>query len=249
MAGKGLPRRTEFFARLHRAAIRLHMTDLRGFESDLDAARRLAISLSGPEVRPHVLWQQAGAAWLRGDAARAEELTTDAYELYRRVTPHARHAYAAHQFTLRRGDGQLPEAIDLLVETGDEGNPLLQLMAVVAAAESGDLAGARRLRKRWGRTHIRDWASDVAVLLQAESSLRLGDEPEWASAVQALLPYRGRQAVLGTPALSLGAYDELLGRIGRDDDMAGVVVYLASRAGAYVTGAVIPVDGGIATTR
>jgi NAD(P)-dependent dehydrogenase (short-subunit alcohol dehydrogenase family) len=39
-----------------------------------------------------------------------------------------------------------------------------------------------------------------------------------------------------------------LGRIGRDDDMAGVAVYLASRAGAYVTGAVIPVDGGIATT-
>ena len=40
-----------------------------------------------------------------------------------------------------------------------------------------------------------------------------------------------------------------LGRIGRPDDMAGVVVYLSSRAGAYVTGAVIPVDGGIATTK
>jgi NAD(P)-dependent dehydrogenase (short-subunit alcohol dehydrogenase family) len=40
-----------------------------------------------------------------------------------------------------------------------------------------------------------------------------------------------------------------LGRIGRPDDMAGVVVYLSSRAGSYVTGAVIPVDGGIATTR
>ncbi|RBY93844.1 3-oxoacyl-ACP reductase [Blastococcus sp. TBT05-19] len=39
-----------------------------------------------------------------------------------------------------------------------------------------------------------------------------------------------------------------LGRIGRPDDMAGVVVYLSSRAGSYVTGAVIPVDGGIATT-
>lgn len=36
-----------------------------------------------------------------------------------------------------------------------------------------------------------------------------------------------------------------LGRIGRADDMAGVAIYLASRAGAYVTGVVIPVDGGI----
>ncbi|HEX9030735.1 MAG TPA: SDR family oxidoreductase [Streptosporangiaceae bacterium] len=39
-----------------------------------------------------------------------------------------------------------------------------------------------------------------------------------------------------------------LRRIGRPDDMAGIAVYLASRAGSYVTGAVIAVDGGIATT-
>jgi NAD(P)-dependent dehydrogenase (short-subunit alcohol dehydrogenase family) len=36
-----------------------------------------------------------------------------------------------------------------------------------------------------------------------------------------------------------------LGRIGEPEDMAGVAIYLASRAGAYVTGVVIPVDGGI----
>jgi NAD(P)-dependent dehydrogenase (short-subunit alcohol dehydrogenase family) len=40
-----------------------------------------------------------------------------------------------------------------------------------------------------------------------------------------------------------------LGRIGTPEDMAGVAIYLASRAGAYMTGAVIPVDGGISTTR
>jgi NAD(P)-dependent dehydrogenase (short-subunit alcohol dehydrogenase family) len=39
-----------------------------------------------------------------------------------------------------------------------------------------------------------------------------------------------------------------LRRLGRDDDMAGVAVFLASRAGAYLTGTIIPIDGGIATT-
>ncbi|MFJ5518801.1 SDR family oxidoreductase [Streptomyces griseoluteus] len=39
-----------------------------------------------------------------------------------------------------------------------------------------------------------------------------------------------------------------LRRLGRADDMAGIAVFLASRAGSYLTGAVIPVDGGIATT-
>ncbi len=36
-------------------------------------------------------------------------------------------------------------------------------------------------------------------------------------------------------------------RIGQPDDMAGVAIYLASKAGAYTTGTIIPVDGGLAT--
>jgi NAD(P)-dependent dehydrogenase (short-subunit alcohol dehydrogenase family) len=40
-----------------------------------------------------------------------------------------------------------------------------------------------------------------------------------------------------------------LKRIGAPDDMAGIALYLASKAGSYVTGTVIPVDGGMSTWR
>jgi NAD(P)-dependent dehydrogenase (short-subunit alcohol dehydrogenase family) len=39
-----------------------------------------------------------------------------------------------------------------------------------------------------------------------------------------------------------------LRRFGSPSDIAGAAIYLASGAGSYVTGAVIPVDGGAATT-
>ena len=38
-----------------------------------------------------------------------------------------------------------------------------------------------------------------------------------------------------------------MGRIGRPDDVVGAVLFLSSRAGSYLTGAIIPVDGGIST--
>ena len=55
-------------------------------------------------------------------------------------------------------------------------------------------------------------------------------------------------------AATLDAFGEAIAasaplrRIGRDDDMAGIAIFLAGRAGSYLNGAVIPVDGGIATT-
>jgi NAD(P)-dependent dehydrogenase (short-subunit alcohol dehydrogenase family) len=36
-----------------------------------------------------------------------------------------------------------------------------------------------------------------------------------------------------------------LGRAGAPEDIAGLAIMLASRAGAYMTGNIIPVDGGI----
>ncbi|HUP07332.1 MAG TPA: SDR family oxidoreductase, partial [Caldimonas sp.] len=39
------------------------------------------------------------------------------------------------------------------------------------------------------------------------------------------------------------------GRIGVDDDMAGAAIYLASRAGDYVVGSTLIVDGGVTHAR
>ena len=39
------------------------------------------------------------------------------------------------------------------------------------------------------------------------------------------------------------------GRIGVDDDMAGAAIYLASRAGDYVVGSTLVVDGGVILAR
>jgi NAD(P)-dependent dehydrogenase (short-subunit alcohol dehydrogenase family) len=51
--------------------------------------------------------------------------------------------------------------------------------------------------------------------------------------------------VLGNPDLRAEVEKGIpLGRIGRPDDVAGTAIFLSSRAGAYITGAVIPVDGG-----
>ncbi len=38
-----------------------------------------------------------------------------------------------------------------------------------------------------------------------------------------------------------------LGRIGAPDDIGGATIYLCSKAGSYVTGAILPLDGGIHT--
>ena len=50
-----------------------------------------------------------------------------------------------------------------------------------------------------------------------------------------IMDQMGEQIIAGTP----------LRRAGRPEDMAGVAIYLASKAASFVTGAVIPVDGGI----
>ncbi|MDH6243473.1 SDR family oxidoreductase [Mycobacterium sp. OTB74] len=63
-----------------------------------------------------------------------------------------------------------------------------------------------------------------------------------------LFPSRMTKVMLTAGEEAVGA-GMPLGRVGQPDDMAGIAVFLASRASAYITGAVIPVDGGVSTIR
>jgi NAD(P)-dependent dehydrogenase (short-subunit alcohol dehydrogenase family) len=63
-----------------------------------------------------------------------------------------------------------------------------------------------------------------------------------------LFPSRMTRWVFDRPeARDLALKDIPMGRAGTAEDIGGTAIYLASRAGAYLTGVVIPVAGGLAT--
>ncbi|HEV7888893.1 MAG TPA: glucose 1-dehydrogenase, partial [Acidimicrobiales bacterium] len=93
-------------------------------------------------------------------------------------------------------------------------------------------------------------SSKAAVhMLTRHLAHRLADDNITVNAI-APGPFESKMMafVLGDPAgREMVASSVPLKRIGRPDDMAGAAIFLASRAGSYLTGAVIPVDGGIST--
>jgi NAD(P)-dependent dehydrogenase (short-subunit alcohol dehydrogenase family) len=91
-------------------------------------------------------------------------------------------------------------------------------------------------------------ASKAAVhMLTRHLAKRLASEHITVNAI-APGPFESKMMawVLENPELRSAVEQEVpLGRIGRPDDVAGLTLFLASRAGAYLTGTVIPLDGGI----
>jgi len=90
-------------------------------------------------------------------------------------------------------------------------------------------------------------ASKAAVhMLTRHLAKRLASEQITVNAI-APGPFESKMmSILEDPDARAAIEAEVpLGRIGRPDDVAGLTIMLASRAGAYLTGAVIPLDGGI----
>jgi NAD(P)-dependent dehydrogenase (short-subunit alcohol dehydrogenase family) len=81
----------------------------------------------------------------------------------------------------------------------------------------------RHLAKRLASEHVTVNAIAPGPFESKMTSFMLSD-PQGRAAVESTVP---------------------LGRIGREDDIIGATLFLASRAGSYLTGAIIPLDGGI----
>jgi len=90
-------------------------------------------------------------------------------------------------------------------------------------SKAADMQLARNLAVEWGKHNIR--VNCIAPgLIKTDFARALWDNPKLLAQTEALTP---------------------LGRIGEPDDIGGIAIMLASRAGAFITGQTIVADGGI----
>lgn len=103
---------------------------------------------------------------------------------------------------------------------GLKGNKMLGAYGISKAA---DFQLARNLAVEWGPQNVRVNAIAPAII-RTDFARKLWEDPKLYANAIARYP---------------------LGRIGEPDDVAGAAIFLGSRAGAFVTGQVIVVDGGV----
>ena len=96
-------------------------------------------------------------------------------------------------------------------------------LGIYAISKAADFQLARNLAVEWGPKNIR--VNCIAPgLVRTDFARALWDNAERLAHAEATTP---------------------LGRIGEPDDIAGAAVFLASRAGAWMTGQVMVIDGGV----
>ncbi len=99
-------------------------------------------------------------------------------------------------------------------------------LGVYALTKAATMQLARSLAVEWGRSNIR--VNTIAPgLVRTDMARALWEDPE-----------RLAEALEGYP----------LGRIGEPEDIAGAAVFLASRAGNFMTGQTLVIDGGTTVT-
>jgi NAD(P)-dependent dehydrogenase (short-subunit alcohol dehydrogenase family) len=192
--------------------------------ADPAAAQDLVRQISEREQRLHILVNNAGATW----GAPLEEYPLDAFDKLWNINVKALYHLTVLSLPLLRAAAS-PDDPARVINIGSIDG--LGVPAMESYAYSTTKAGVHMLTRHLASTLASESITVNAIAPGPFDSKMMAfalDDPKTRAAIAASVPLR---------------------RVGDPDDMAGAVIYLASRAGRYLTGAVIPVDGGIAALR
>jgi NAD(P)-dependent dehydrogenase (short-subunit alcohol dehydrogenase family) len=183
---------------------------------------RLAAEVGRSEEQVHILVNNAGATW----GAPLAEFPTSAWDKLVNLNLKAPFFLIRAFLPLLEAAGTADDPARVINVGSIDGLRVPELhIYAYAATKAGLHQLTRVLARELGPRHITVNA--------------VAPGPFESKMMAATLAERGEQIAAASP----------LGRIGRPDDMAGVTVFLSGRGAAYVTGAIIPVDGGIWAAR
>jgi len=184
-----------------------------------EGCRSLAQQISGAEPRLHVLVNNAGNNW----GAPLEEFDDKAWD--RVLSLNVKGVFHLTKYLLPLLEAaSSPEDPARVINIGSIDGLHVPVLETYSYAASK--AAVHQLTRHLARR----LAPRVTVNAVAPG-------PFESKMMAATLEAFGQQIVDSAP----------MKRIGRPEDMAGIAIFLASPAASYITGAVVPVDGGIAT--
>ena len=188
--------------------------------SGVEAVRALAAEIGRREGQLDILVNNAGAAW--GEAF--ETFPEKGWDKVMDVNVKAPFflTQALHPLLKAAAAKQPAKVINIASIDGLSVNPQ------ETYSYAGSKAGLVHLTRRMALRLIEDNIAVTAIAPGAFASEMNRDARDRADEVSAHIP---------------------AGRIGTDEDMAGAAIYLASRAGDYVVGETLVVDGGVTLKR
>jgi NAD(P)-dependent dehydrogenase (short-subunit alcohol dehydrogenase family) len=186
-----------------------------------DGVRALSDGLAGREDAIHALFNNAGATW----GAPFSEFPESGIDKVLDVNV--------------KGVLLLTQALVGMLRAAAQPDDPARIINV------GSINGLRAPAK--GMNNFSYSASKAAVhMLTQHLAGELAPEILVNAIAPGLFPSKMTKHMLAAGEDAVGAQLPL-GRMGGPDDMAGIATFLASRASTYITGAVIPIDGGMST--
>lgn len=188
--------------------------------STVEGARALAAAYAAHEGELDILVNNAGAAWGEAYDTFPESGWDKVVDLNLKAPFFLTQALTP--LLRKAGARQVAKVINIASIDGISVNP--QETYSYAASKAGLIHLTHRMSLRL----IQDNIAVSAIAPGAFASSMNRDARDHAEEVSQRIPAR---------------------RIGNDEDMAGAAIYLASRAGDYVVGATLVVDGGVSLAR